>query len=75
MDTRKLVATTITGSGTASIHKVDVDEGTFNVIKTTNLSASNNIHIHKADVDEGTLTRRLQLFSLVQDFDNSQVGC
>ena len=48
-----MIATTLTGSGTATIHKVDVDEGTFNKVIAPVVSGSGTSLLHKIDGDEG----------------------
>ena len=65
LDTRKLVAVTVTGSGNASLHKLDVDEGTFNNVLFSSardaasfmITGSGTAQAHKIDVDEGTFNK------------------
>ena len=47
-------ATVFSGSGTSTLHKLDVDEADARKVVATTITGSGTASIHKVDVDEGT---------------------
>ena len=47
-------ATVFSGSGTSTLHKLDVDEADARKVGATTITGSGTASIHKVDVDEGT---------------------